>query len=134
HGLSYTTFSYDGASLSRKSVSCAGNFPVNGGTNEVLKVSVTVSNTGSLDGAEVVQLYVVPPAGSVERPSKELRGFEKIALAAGQSGSVSLSLPRRAFSRFDADAHEWVVDPGQYTIQIGSSSADIRCSLTVEIK
>ncbi len=135
HGLSYTSFEYDKASLSRKSVACAGSFPVDGGTEEVVKVSLSVSNVGGLDGAEVVQLYVAPPADSaVERPVKELRGFEKVSLKAGEDAAVSFSLPRRAFSRFDEAAHEWVVDPGKWSILIGSSSADIRCSLELELR
>ncbi|MBO4476222.1 MAG: glycoside hydrolase family 3 C-terminal domain-containing protein [Bacteroidales bacterium] len=134
HGLSYTSFSYDNARLSRKALACAGSFPVDGGNEEVLKVSVSISNTGGLDGAEVVQLYVAPPAGDVERPVKELRGFEKISLKSGESGMVTIPLTRRAFSRFDPDAHCWVVDPGEWTIHLGSSSADLRTCATVSIK
>ena len=135
HGLSYTSFEYDGASASRKALSCAGSFPVDGGTEEVVKVSLGVSNVGGLDGAEVVQLYVAPPAdGAVERPAKELRGFEKVALKAGEGASVSFSLPRRAFSRFDEASHAWVVDPGKWTVMLGSSSEDIRCRLELDVR
>ena len=134
HGLSYTTFEYGKANASRKSVACSGSFDVDSGTEEVAKVAIGITNTGEKDGAEVVQLYVVPPTGGVERPVKELRGFEKIALAAGAKGNVSFSLPRRAFSRFDPDAHKWVVDPGTWKILLGSSSADIRSEISLEIK
>ena len=89
-------------------------------------------NCGGRDGAEVVQLYLSAPAGDVERPVIELKGFEKLYLEAGKSGKAVLELPRRAFARFDADAHRWVVDPGTWSILIGSSSEDIRS--TAEIK
>ena len=134
HGLSYTTFRYDGARLSKSSVKCSGNFDTESGGDTVLTASVNISNTGDRDGAEVVQVYIAPPAGGAERPVKELRGFEKVAIKAGESARVSVSLPRRAFSRFDAQAHRWVVDPGTWTVLIGSSSEDIRCSLPVVIR
>ncbi|MBR4809119.1 MAG: glycoside hydrolase family 3 C-terminal domain-containing protein [Bacteroidales bacterium] len=134
HGLSYTAFEYGSAKPSKAVVKCAGNFPVGKGEEEVVRVSVGITNTGGLDGAEVAQLYLCPPEGDVERPARELRGFEKLVLKAGGSGNAVFSLPRRAFSRFDADAHEWVVDPGQWRILIGSSSADIRSEATIEIR
>ncbi len=134
HGLSYTTFRYDGARLSKSSVKCSGSFDTESGGDTVLTASVNISNTGERDGAEVVQVYIAPPAGGAERPVKELRGFEKVAIKAGESARVSVSIPRRAFSRFDAQAHRWVVDPGTWTVLIGSSSEDIRCSLPVEIR
>ena len=134
HGLSYTTFRYDGARLSKSSVKCSGSFDTESGGDTVLTASVNISNTGERDGAEVVQVYIAPPAGGAERPVKELRGFEKVAIKAGESARVSVSLPRRAFSRFDAQAHRWVVDPGTWTVLIGSSSEDIRCSLPVDIR
>ena len=134
HGLSYTEFAYGDASLSKAKVRCSGSFKPGKGEKEVLQVTVSVSNVGSIDGAEVAQLYVCPPEGGVQRPVKELRGFSKLQLAAGDSGTATFSLPRRAFARFDADAHKWVVDPGQWKIQIGSSSADIRTDAIVEIR
>ena len=134
HGLSYTNFEYSDARLSKSSLNCSGSFGVNDGNENVLSVNITVTNIGTLDGAEVVQVYITPPLGSVERPVKELRGFEKITVKAGKSGRVSICLPRSAFSRFDAETHEWVVDPGSWTVLIGSSSEDIRCSLPLEIR
>ncbi len=134
HGLSYTEFDYSRLALSRKSVSCSGSFGIGEGDDEVLQVSVDIANVGGVDGAEVVQLYLAPPAGGVERPVKELRGFEKIALASGEGGKVTMSLPRRAFSRFDEDAHKWVVDPGTWQVLIGSSSADIRITAPIEVR
>ena len=132
HGLSYTSFEYGPAKASRSSVRCSGSFGVDEGGESVVKVSVDVRNCGGRDGAEVVQLYLSAPAGDVERPVIELKGFEKLYLEAGKSGKAVLELPRRAFARFDADAHRWVVDPGTWSILIGSSSEDIRS--TAEIK
>ena len=70
----------------------------------------------------------------MERPAKELRGFEKVFVPAGQSKDVAISLPLRSFTRFDEASHSWVVDPGTYNVLVGSSSEDIRCSLSLEIK
>jgi len=134
HGLSYTEFAYSGIKLSKPALACSGSFAVNEGTENVLTVSLNVENAGELAGSEVVQLYVAAPDGEVERPVKELRGFDKIALAAGEVGSVSLQLPRRAFSRFDEASHKWVVDPGTWHILVGSSSADIRLTADLVIK
>lgn len=132
HGLSYTSFEYGPAKASKSTVRCSGSFGVDEGTENVLKVRIDIRNAGERDGAEVVQLYLAPPAGSVERPVMELKGFEKLYLEAGKSEEAVLELPLRAFARFDADAHRWVVDPGIWRILVGSSSEDIRS--TAEIK
>ena len=136
HGLSYTTFGYGSPSLSKAAVACAGSYGVSESKLDqtVVKVTVPVSNTGGIAGAEVVQLYVAPPSGGVERPVKELRGFDKVSLEPGASASVTIDLPVRAFTRFDEDAHAWVVDPGQWKILVGSSSADIRGEGTLTVK
>ncbi len=133
HGLSYTKFEYGPAKASKSTLSCAGSFGVNEGTETVLKVSTDVRNSGERDGAEVVQLYLMPPAGDVERPVRELKGFEKLTLNAGQTGRAVMELPRRAFARFDADSHRWVVDSGTWTILVGSSSEDIRSTAEIKI-
>ena len=133
HGLSYTSFEYGQLKASKSSVKCAGSFGVDEGLDTVLKVSIDISNTGDRDGAEVVQLYLVPPAGSVDRPAIELKGFEKLHLEAGGSGKAVMELPRRAFARFDADSHRWVVDPGTWRLLAGSSSEDIRSSADIKV-
>ncbi len=135
HGLSYTTFDYGKARLSRSSAACAGSYGVSDSRlgDAVSRVSLTVSNTGSRDGSEVVQLYLAPPAGGPERPVKELRGFEKVAVQAGASATVSIDIPVRALTRFDEAAHAWVVDPGTWHVLVGSSSADIRCDCPLNI-
>jgi beta-glucosidase len=89
-------------------------------------VSFSVNNAGSLDGAEVAQVYVRPVAPKVERPFQELKGFKKLRLKAGESGQVELVLNSRAFSYWDTKAQAWKTDAGTYEIRVGSSSRDIR--------
>lgn len=132
HGLSYTSFEYGPAKASKSAIRCSGSFGVDEGSESVVKVSVDIRNSGERDGAEVVQLYLAAPTGDIERPVFELKGFEKLYLKAGKSGKAVLELSRRAFARFDADTHRWVVDPGNWRILVGSSSEDIRS--TAEIK
>ena len=112
HGLSYTTFDVSGVSVKR--------------AGDGFKVSVVVKNTGSVPGAEVVQLYVSDVESSVERPVKELKGFEKVYLQPGESRKVQFTLDRRALSFFDADSHAWVAEPGEFRALVGTSSEDIR--------
>ena len=112
HGLSYTTFDVSGVSVKR--------------AGDGFKVSAAVKNTGSVPGAEVVQLYVSDVESSVERPVKELKGFEKVYLQPGESRKVQFALDRRALSFFDADSHAWVAEPGEFRALVGTSSEDIR--------
>ncbi len=111
YGLSYTTFQYGKATL-------------NGNT-----VSVDVTNTGAVDGKEVVQLYVTDRKSTLVRPKKELKGFTKVALKAGETKIVQFTITDDMLSYFDPDAHQWVVEPGVFDILIGSSSADIKTSV-----
>src|SRR4051794_23616197 len=87
--------------------------------------TMTVTNTGDRAGRHVVQVYVATTAGPVRRPARELRAFTKVSLEAGESRTVSLDLDRRAFAYWDVRESGWVVAPGEYTVQIGRSSADI---------
>ena len=124
YGLSYTTFDYSGAK--------AGKSLREGGS---VKVSVNVRNTGDRDGAEVVELYVAAPEiEGVERAAKELKGFEKIFLKAGESRTVTFTLTPSDISRFDPEAHKWVADKGTYKALFGTSSADILAEATFEMK
>lgn len=111
HGLSYTTFEYGDASIRGR------------------KVRVPVTNTGDRPGAEVVQLYVSDVESSLPRPEKELKGFEKVYLEPGQTKLVEFVLDDSSFRYFDDSAHEWVSEPGEFVINIGSASDDIRCSV-----
>ena len=116
HGLSYTTFEYSNAKAAKPSMTAAGT----------LKVSVDVENTGSVDGAEVVQLYIADPEASVDRPAKELKGFEKVFLKAGEKKTVTFEIDAEDLSYFDAEKHEWVAEPGEFQALLGSSSGDIQ--------
>ena len=134
HGLSYTSFDYGEARVSRGAMSAGGS----------VTVTVPVTNTGARDGAEVVQLYIAPPAdwiaipGSFEdplaRPAKELKGFEKVYLKAGETRQVRFTVTEQDLSRFDEDDHAWVADHGIYRLLVGSSSADIRAEASLEFR
>jgi beta-glucosidase len=116
YGLSYTKFAYTGFSLERDSFAPGG----------VVRVSVTVKNTGKTDGAEIIQLYVSPPADSkIMRVKKELKGFEKVFLKAGEEKKVTFVLTGRSFAYYNEKTAAWSVEGGTYTIAAGSSSGDL---------
>jgi beta-glucosidase len=116
HGLSYTTFQYGKPSVAVED----DGIPV---------VSIEVINSGPVEGAEVVQLYVKDMKSSVERPLKELKGYKKINLQAGEKAMVNFHLNDRSFSFFDETLDDWVIEPGEFEILLGSSSKDIRQSV-----
>ncbi len=125
YGLSYTTFAFSDA----KVLDCtakSGNLGVNGenGNGEV-KVQVTVTNTGDRAGAEVAQLYVTDKKASVDRPLRELKGFQKVNLQPGESRVVTFSLQPADLAFFDETAHAWVVEPGQFEVAVGNSSRNL---------
>ena len=124
HGLSYTTFEYSNAKAAKPSMTAAGT----------LKVSVEVANTGSVDGAEVVQLYIADPEASVDRPAKELKGFEKVFLKAGQKKTVTFEIDAEDLSYFDAEKHEWVAESGEFQALLGSSSEDLKAMVSFQLK
>ena len=111
-GLSYTTFEISNLQLSSSSVSRHGS----------IKASVTVRNTGSRAGDEVVQLYIHDPVASISQPVRRLRGFERVTLTPGQSRTVTFTLDKSDFGFFD-DRGRLVVEPGQIDVYAGSSSA-----------
>lgn len=115
HGLSYTTFTFNDLKISDR-ISDKGGIQVN----------VEISNTGAQPGSEVVQLYVSDKEASLARPVKELKGFQKVALQPGESRTVEFFLDSRAFAFFDPYRKGWIVEPGLFEIQVGSSSGDIR--------
>lgn len=120
-GLSYTTFQVSNLQLSSSSVSRNGR----------LKVSVTVTNTGSRKGDEVVQLYIHDPVASISQPVRRLRGFERVTLNPSQSRTVSFTLDKSDFGFYD-NRGKFVVEPGQIDVYAGnSSSADMKRSFTV---
>jgi len=112
HGLSYTTFSY-------------GKLQVTPGKQSAT-VKLTVTNTGKTAGAEVVQVYVHDAKAAVKRPEKELKGFEKVMLKPGESKVVTLMLDADAFKYYDEAKKQWVLEPGQFEVQVGSASDNIR--------
>ena len=121
HGLSYTTFEISNLKLSSSTVSKRGS----------LKASVTVKNTGSREGDEVVQLYLHDPVASISQPVRRLRGFERVTLKPGETRTVTFTLDRSDFGFYD-NLGEFVVEPGQIDVYAGnSSSAEMRESFTV---
>jgi beta-glucosidase len=124
HGLSYTAFRYGGLKLSARGISPDGK----------VTVSLDVRNTGARAGGEVVQLYVHEVQPSVKRPSKELRGFERITLQPKEKKTVSFSLPASGLAFYDEKTKKFVVRPGAYDLMVGSSSEDIRLKGTLEVK
>ena len=119
HGLSYTTFAYSDVQV--PDVVKAGA-PVH--------VAVTVTNTGTVAGQEVVQLYVGDPVSSLVRPPKELKGFQKVSLEPGEGAVVEFTLDERALSFYDPYRSQWVAEPGAFEVLFGSSSRDIRLAGT----
>ncbi len=123
HGLSYSTFAY-GRVLAPKRAKIG----------RAVLVSLKVTNTGPCDAAEVVQLYVRDVAASVPRPPKELKAFAKIALPPGKSRIIAFTLENRAFAFWDESVKGWKVEPGEFEILVGSSSADLRAKATVTLE
>lgn len=123
HGLSYTTFAYSNLRLSKEHIT----------DQDTLTATVTVTNTGSRAGKTVVQLYVGDPVSSVFRPVRELKGFEKVELQPGESRDVSFTLCKRAFAYWNTQLHDWYVESGDFTIEIGQSSRHIDVSATVQV-
>ncbi|WP_245958686.1 family 78 glycoside hydrolase catalytic domain [Microbacterium bovistercoris] len=121
HGLSYTTFAYEGLEVSASGTDTAA-------------ARVTVRNEGAVAGAEVVQLYVAPAASSVRRPVRELAAFTKVRLEPGESAVVEFALDRRAFAYWDIVKERWFVEPGTHRVELGRSSADIVASAGVPLE
>jgi beta-glucosidase len=114
HGLSYTTFEYGNLSVTPEQT-----------MDGKVRVEFDVKNTGTRAGADVAQVYVADVNASVPRPPKELKGFAKVSLEAGQTKRVTIDLDRRSFSYYDASASKWRSDAGDYEILVGRSSARI---------
>lgn len=124
HGLSYTTFTYEAMQLDRTEIT----------PDDTLAVKVKLRNDGTRDAAEVVQLYVVPPqAGTSERPFKELKGFAKVYLKAGENREVTVMLPVKDWYFWDDEAGCDRYDQGEYVIEVGASSGDIHMRQTVSL-
>ena len=124
HGLSYTTFAYGKAVADKKVM----------GQDETLTITLPVTNTGSREGSEVIQLYISDLKSSLPRPVKELKGFSKVKLAPGETREVTFTIGKEALSFFDDTRHEWVAEPGKFEAWIGASSTDIRNKVAFELK
>jgi beta-glucosidase len=116
YGLSYTKFDYNDIKIS------PGSAP----ENQPVEVSVNVRNSGSRAGAEVVELYVHDGHATIDRPVQELKGFRRVNLAPGETQTVRFTLDRSALAFYSPTKKDWMVDPGQFDVWVGSSSRDIR--------
>lgn len=124
HGLSYATYKYYNLQIDKTSMK----------DTDTATVSVTVENTSGTFGKEIVQLYVQDTVSRVIRPIKELKGFTKVALAPGEAKTVTFTLDKRSFAYYNVKANDWFVTTGDYTILVGSSSADIRLKGSIHVE
>lgn len=124
YGLSYTTFAYSNANVSKKSFK-----DVDGVT-----VTVDVKNTGKVAGKEIVQVYVHDQKSSLVRPEKELKGFAKVELKPGETKTVSIKLDFRAFAFYHPKHKQWITETGDFDLIIAASSADVRETLKVTLE
>ena len=124
HGLSYTTFTYGKATANKSTMTA----------DDKLTVSVPVTNKGNRDGQEVVQLYISDLKSSLPRPLKELKGFKKVNIPAGQTVTVEFTIDKKALSFFDPQKHDWVAEPGKFEALVAASSADIRSKVAFELQ
>lgn len=124
HGLSYTQFEYGKPVVSSTKI----------GPDGKITVDVPVTNKGDREGSEVVELYISDLKSSVLRPVKELKGFDKVSLAPGETKTVSFEILPEALKYFDEKSHSWVAEPGKFKALIGASSTDIRQTVPFEYK
>mgnify|MGYP001026094746 CR=1 FL=1 len=124
HGLSYTTFDYGKITADRKDMTA----------DDTITFTIPVTNTGSVAGQEIVQLYITDPKCTVDRPVKELKGFAKVSLAPGETKDVKISVDKSALSYFDADTHAWVAEPGEFRAHAAASAGDIRSTAKFTLK
>jgi beta-glucosidase len=121
-GLSYTTFSFSNLTVTPSSLSA----------QDSATVTVDVTNTGQVSGADTVRAYVADPASTGE-PPEQLKGFDKVSLAPGQAATVSISLGPQSFSTWDTTHQSWVETPGQYGVSVGDSSSNLPLESTISI-
>ena len=115
HGLSYTTFKIANLAANKTQMT----------SNETITFTADVTNTGSCAGAETVQLYIRDKKSSLERPYKELKGFQKVSVQPGETKQVSITIDKSALSFYDDRVGEWVAEPGDFEALVGTSSAEI---------
>ncbi len=124
YGLSYTTFAYSNLKMDKTDMD----------DTQSLSVQVDVTNTGSVEGKEVVQLYVAPPKGNIIRPVRELKGFAKVALAPGETKTVTFTVEKRALAYWNTQLNDWHVESGRYAIQICRNANDIVLEESVAVQ
>jgi beta-glucosidase len=124
YGLSYTKFDYSDLKVS----------PENSSASQPVEVSVNIRNSGSRAGAEVVEFYVHDGHASIDRPVQELKGFRRVNLAPGETQTVRFSLDRGALAFYNPAKKNWVVEPGQFDVWVGSSSRDIRAKGSFQVQ
>ena len=124
HGLSYTTFEYGQAMTDKKEMAM----------DEVLTITVPVTNTGNREGAEVVQLYISDLKSSLPRPIKELKGFQKIKLAPGETKEVTFTIAKDALSFYDDAQQAWIAEPGKFEAIVAASATDIKTKVVFNLK
>ncbi len=124
HGLSYTTFEYSDIKVSADKIKDADS----------VTVSFKIKNTGAVDGAEIAQVYVSDVESTIYRPVKELKGFKKVFLKAGEEKEVEITLDKRAFAYYNVNLHDWHVESGDFRILVGASSRDIKLEASVYVE
>jgi beta-glucosidase len=129
HGLSYTTFAYDG--VAAETLGSGAHLAAD--DDPAVRVRVTVTNTGERAGAEVVQVYVGDPAAQVLRPERELKAFAKVELAPGEARELTFDLTARDLAYWHPVLRRWVVEGGEFVVSVGASSRDLRGSATVVV-
>ena len=121
-GLSYTSFKFSKLDV-----------PASAAKGSAVDVGFDVTNTGSVAGAEVAELYISDPSAQADRPERELKGFAKVRLDPGETRPVTISLDARAFSYWDEPAHRWIVDPGKFIIRVGDSSENTPLQADIDL-
>ena len=124
YGLSYTTFDYSNLNTDKETYDQA----------DTIQATFTLTNTGDREGAEVAQLYVSDPVCSVMRPVKELKGFKKVFLKPGESRRITLDIPVSSLAFYSQAQSQFVVEPGEFILQLGASASDIKQRISVEVK
>ena len=124
YGLSYTTFDYSNLNTDKETYDQA----------DTIQATFTLTNTGDREGAEVAQLYVSDPVCSVMRPVKELKGFKKVFLKPGESRRITLDIPVYSLAFYSEAQSQFVVEPGEFILQLGASASDIKQRISVEVK
>ena len=123
YGLSYTTFAYKNLQTDKENYQ----------PGDTVRLSFTLTNTGKVAGAEVAELYMNEPKCSVLRPAKELKGFQKVFLKAGESNVVHIAVPVNSFSFYSEKEHKWVLEPGRFNLLINSSAAQNQLDGTITV-